>query len=149
MSTFRSRLEEALSMRNMTAAELSRRTGIGEGAISQYRKGAYEATQKNLGKMAVALGVSIPWLMGATDTTPVLFNEEYSMTKGDRIQFARKRANMTQGELGAACGTTKQTIYKYESGVVTNIPIERIERIAEATGVPPAFLMGWTDTYNL
>lgn len=70
MSSFRSRLEEALSMRNMTAAELSRRTGIGEGAISQYRKGAYEATQKNLEKMAAALGVSIPWLMGAIDAVP-------------------------------------------------------------------------------
>lgn len=67
MATFSERLEQALRMRDMTAADLARKTGIGEGAISQYRKGAYKATQSNLEKIASALTVSIPWLMGATD----------------------------------------------------------------------------------
>ena len=31
---FRKRLEEALAMRNMTAAELSRKSGVSEGMIS-------------------------------------------------------------------------------------------------------------------
>ena len=68
MAKFSDRLEEALRMREMTPAELARKTGIGEGAISQYRKGAYKATQSNLEKIANALNVSIPWLMGAVDT---------------------------------------------------------------------------------
>ena len=68
------------------------------------------------------------------------------MDKGHRIKIARERSNMTQTELGLACGTTKQTIFKYESGVVTNIPTDRIERIAEVTGVSPAYIMGWTDS---
>lgn len=67
MPTFKERLEEALDMRNMTAAELSKVTGIGEGAISQYRKGAYKATQRNLEKISSALNVSISWLMGVSD----------------------------------------------------------------------------------
>lgn len=67
MATFRERLEQALSMRDISPAELSKRTKIGEGAISQYRKGAYQATQKNLEKIALALNVPIPWLMGASD----------------------------------------------------------------------------------
>lgn len=67
MPTFSERLEEALIMRDMSPAELSRATGIGEGAISQYRKGAYKATQKNLEKIAHALNVPIPWLMGVMD----------------------------------------------------------------------------------
>lgn len=57
--TFKDRLEEAMSMRNMTAADLSKITGIGEGAISQYRKGAYKATQRNLEKISSALSVPI------------------------------------------------------------------------------------------
>ena len=68
MPTFASRLQEALDMRNLTPAELSKITGIGEGAISQYRKGVYKATQRNLEKIATALQVPIPWLMGLTDT---------------------------------------------------------------------------------
>ncbi len=67
MPTFKDRLEEALAMRQMTAADLSKATKIGEGAISQYRKGAYKATQRNLEKISQALHVSIPWLMGITD----------------------------------------------------------------------------------
>ena len=51
MADFKERLELALSYRKMTAAELSRLSGINEGAISQYRKGT--------------LGVSVAWLMGA------------------------------------------------------------------------------------
>lgn len=67
MSTFSERLEEALRLREMTPAELSRATGIGEGAISQYRKGICKAAQKNLEKMSQALNVPIPWLMGVSD----------------------------------------------------------------------------------
>jgi hypothetical protein len=65
MTEFKDRLNEALDMRNMTAAELSRLSGVNEGAISQYRKGSYKANQQSLEKIAKALNVSIPWLMGA------------------------------------------------------------------------------------
>ena len=65
------------------------------------------------------------------------------MTIGDRIKTARESANLTQEELGSKCGTTKQTIYKYEIGKVTNIPLDRLQRIAEVVGVSAAYLMGW------
>lgn len=64
MATFRERLEIALKNSGLSAADLSRVTGINEGAISQYRKGAYKASQRTLEKLAGALSVSIPWLMG-------------------------------------------------------------------------------------
>lgn len=67
MADFKDRLNEALEMRNMKPADLSKKTGIGEGAISQYRKGAYRAKQWNIDKMARALNVSPSWLMGTTD----------------------------------------------------------------------------------
>ena len=66
------------------------------------------------------------------------------MTLGDRIRTAREALKMTQGELGALCGTTKQTIFKYETGVVTNIPLDRLEELSGKLGVTPAYLVGWT-----
>ena len=71
---FKNRLNQALSMRNMSAAELARVSGVNEGAISQYRKGNYKANQYNLEKIAKALNVSIPWLMGADveSTSPAI-----------------------------------------------------------------------------
>lgn len=67
------------------------------------------------------------------------------MTVGERIKVARERKKLTQEELGAMCGTTKQSVFKYEAGVVTNIPLDRLERIASALDVTTAYLMGWEE----
>lgn len=67
------------------------------------------------------------------------------MSVGIRIKEKREAMDMTQEELGRLCGTTKQTIFKYESGVVTNIPLSRLEKIADALGVSQAYLMGWEE----
>lgn len=61
---FSERLAEALSIREMTAAQLSRKTGIPEGTISCYKKGLYEAKQNRLWQIACALDVNPAWLMG-------------------------------------------------------------------------------------
>ena len=65
------------------------------------------------------------------------------MTKGERIKLLREKANMTQEELAKLLNTTKQTIYKYEQSIVTNIPSDRVERIAEVLNTTPAYIMGW------
>lgn len=65
------------------------------------------------------------------------------MVLGEKIKIARENAGLTQEELGKKCGTTKQTIFKYETGVVTNIPLDRLEMIADAVGISAARLLGW------
>lgn len=65
------------------------------------------------------------------------------MSIGSRIREAREAKNITLEALGAACGTTKQTIYKYETGVITNIPMDKIEGISKFLSVSPAYIMGW------
>lgn len=70
------------------------------------------------------------------------------MSLGDKIRIARENSGLTQEELGKMCGTTKQTIYKYETGKVTNIPLDRLELIAKSVGVTAASLMGWEDKTN-
>lgn len=64
---------------------------------------------------------------------------------GDKIRSARIRAGYTQEQLAKAIGTTKQNIYKYEMGIITNIPLDRIEAIAAFLNVPPSFLTGWSE----
>lgn len=68
------------------------------------------------------------------------------MSIGGRIREARKAKNITLEALGAACGTTKQTIYKYETGVITNIPMGKIERIATFLDISPAYIVGWENS---
>lgn len=67
------------------------------------------------------------------------------MTIGERIKSCREKANLTQDELAKRLATTKQTIYKYENNIVTNIPSDKIEKMAELFNVTPGFLMGWED----
>lgn len=64
MSVFAKRLEELLAKNDMTAAELSRKTGIPESAISNYRSGKYEAKQRRLEQLSKALHTTPAYLMG-------------------------------------------------------------------------------------
>lgn len=63
-STFSERLKLAMELKRIKAVELSKCTGLSQGIISNYRSGRFEASQTNLQKLAEALDVSIPWLMG-------------------------------------------------------------------------------------
>src|SRR5699024_9378723 len=64
MAKFSDRLREALNLREMTQAELSRKTGISKGSISDYLSGNYEAKQDKIYDIARALNVDEGWLMG-------------------------------------------------------------------------------------
>ena len=70
------------------------------------------------------------------------------MSIGQRIKQARDRLEMTQDELARLCKTTKQTIYKYENAVVTNIPYEKIVLLSKALNVSPSYLFGWEEKKN-
>jgi transcriptional regulator with XRE-family HTH domain len=67
------------------------------------------------------------------------------MTLGDRIKELREEKHITQEELAKHISSTKQTIHKYENNIVTNIPSDKIERIANVLNSTPAYLMGWTN----
>ena len=67
------------------------------------------------------------------------------MTIGERIKATRKRQRVSQVELAEKTHTLKQTLYKYENNIITNIPSDKVESIARALGVSPAYLMGWED----
>ncbi|WP_203627718.1 helix-turn-helix domain-containing protein [Lacticaseibacillus mingshuiensis] len=67
MTSFAGRLNSVLQTRNITKAELARRTGIGRNSISDYTSGKYEAKQDNLYLIARTLEVNEAWLMGLPD----------------------------------------------------------------------------------
>ena len=67
------------------------------------------------------------------------------MEKSERIRSRREALGMTQTELADALSTTKQNIYKYENGIISNIPSDKIEAMAEILKTTPAYLMGWEE----
>ena len=67
------------------------------------------------------------------------------MEIGYLIKKERLRNNLSQEEVAKAIDSTKQAVYKYENGIVTNIPMDKIEKMAQLFGVSPAYLMGWEE----
>lgn len=67
------------------------------------------------------------------------------MTVGDRIRKQRELLGISQTELAEKVKISKQTLYKYETNIVTNIPSDKLEYISQILGVSPAYLMGWDD----
>lgn len=63
-SDFRHRFIEAMETRQIKAADLSRKTGISESTISQYRSGYAMPKEKKLSLISNALDVNPAWLMG-------------------------------------------------------------------------------------
>lgn len=64
MNSFKNRLKQIMSEKNISQSELSRRTGIGRNSISDYLKGKYEAKQDKVFELAKVLNVNEAWLMG-------------------------------------------------------------------------------------
>ena len=63
----------------------------------------------------------------------------------ERIRSLRKERGMSLEALAEAVGVSRQTIFRYETGAITNIPSEKVEAMAKALGTTPARLMGWED----
>lgn len=64
----------------------------------------------------------------------------------ENIKIKRTQNKMTLEELASKVGVSRQTIQRYESGIISNIPSDKIEAMAKALNTTPAYLMGWLDT---
>lgn len=71
------------------------------------------------------------------------------MTKGQRIKKKREELRISQTDLANAIGVSKQTLYKYENDIVTNIPSDVIERLSFRLDCSPGYIMGWEDYEEL
>lgn len=67
------------------------------------------------------------------------------MTVGERIKEVREKICMSQVDFADKINVSKQTLYKYENNLITNIPSDKIEAAAKLGGVSPAYLMGWEE----
>ena len=65
------------------------------------------------------------------------------MTIGERIKKRRTSLGISQVSLADKVGISKQSLYKYENGIITNIPSDKISQIAAALDTTPSYLMGW------
>ena len=104
--TTQQRLREALSARNMLPIELSRLSGIGKSAISQYLSGKVTPKQDKIYKLAQALKVNESWLMGydePMEQSPAPASDDLpALTQRDERQIAKDLEDMLHSLKGSA-----------------------------------------------
>lgn len=63
----------------------------------------------------------------------------------ERLRIARDKKQWSYGMLSDATGFSKSTLQRYETGFVSNIPVERLKIIGSVLGVRPEWLMGFDE----
>lgn len=61
----------------------------------------------------------------------------------NKLKELRQKRGLTLEQVAEKLGTSKQTIHRYENGVIANIPHDKIEKLASVLGTAPSELMGW------
>lgn len=64
----------------------------------------------------------------------------------ENIKLLREKRGETLEEVAKALGSSKQTIQRYETGEIKNIPYDKIVALAKHFRVKPGAIMGWEDT---
>lgn len=62
-----------------------------------------------------------------------------------RLRRRREELGMSYQDLGDKTGLSKSTLQRYESGFIKNMPLDKLQIIADALNVDPAFMLGWTE----
>ena len=67
------------------------------------------------------------------------------MINGEWMKRRRKELGLSLAAVAEEVGLTKATVYKYESGAIHNVTVEKVEAIARLLHTNPAVLMGWIE----
>ena len=62
---------------------------------------------------------------------------------GLRVKTLREEKGYTLEEVGKFLHVARATVQRYESGVITKIPSDKIEMLAQLFDVSPGYIMGW------
>ena len=101
MDILTERLRQAMFLKGVNQAELSRRTGFSDGKISSWYNGKYRPNAQAITKIASALGVSPAYLVGEGDVLeaaiksyeqiPHLSEEEEALLRAFRLADDNKK----------------------------------------------------------
>lgn len=63
----------------------------------------------------------------------------------ENLKKRRLELNLTLDEVSSKLLISKPTLQRYESGVISNIPSDKIEKLAAILETTPSSLMGWEE----
>lgn len=144
--TIGNKISHQRKLLNISADDLSKQLGISRATLYRYENGDVKKIPSTiLNPLATILQTTPADLMGWNDIDTL--KPEIS-TLGEKIKQLRSNMNISQVDFATKIGVSKQTLYKYENNIITNIPFDKIEDIARIANVSPAYLMGWEQSHT-
>ena len=67
------------------------------------------------------------------------------MALKENLKKRRFELNLTLEEVAKRLNISKPTVQRYESGVIDNVPFDKVEQLAEVLQTTPSRLLGWED----
>ena len=68
---------------------------------------------------------------------------------GQKIKSRRQELGLTLEELGLRVGVGASTVRKWETNYIKDMKSDKVQKLAEALGVTPAYLMGWDESQHV
>ena len=114
MELFRNRLYEAMRRAGLRQVDLERKTGISRSSISRYLSGGYEPNGDRLHRLAVALGVSEPFLLGY-DVAPDREPEDVAAAKAETLEeeMSRRMLEEIKAIYGRMSFSARGSVFEY------------------------------------
>lgn len=142
MNTLGENIKKYRKENELTQEDVATYVGKTKNVVSHWEKGVNRPDADTIFLLCQLLKITPNQLFGWSDN--IQHNEENKkITVGENIKKIRENLNMTQTDLAKQVNISKQTLYKYETNVITNIPFNVIEKIANILSVSPVALMGW------
>lgn len=82
------------------------------------------------------------------NTSAKLHDKVVNATIGARIKALRQKNKYTLDQIADKLKTSRQTVFKYENDLISNIPNDKIEQLAYIFNVSPSYLVGWQQNAN-
>lgn len=67
----------------------------------------------------------------------------------ENLKSRRLELQLTLEHVAKAIGVSKPTLQRYESGVIANVPYDKVEKLATVLHTTPATLMGWDKKWDI
>lgn len=129
------RIKDLRIQKGLSQDELALKMGYRtRSSINKIEKGLNIVPLKKLEKLAKILGTTTDYLINGNIY-------KHDMTLGDRIKKLRKQNKLSQEALANLIGVNVQNVYRYEKGIITDLPISRIDKLAQSLNTTTEYLI--------
>ncbi|MFP5528346.1 helix-turn-helix domain-containing protein [Peptococcus simiae] len=175
MANFGERLKELRIDSELTQQEIADTLNLSKSTISMYENGKRLPEYETLEAIADFFNVDMDYLTGKSDYENIhaemmKLKEKDGDMKGlssfssangltletsdmneirHRIKQRREELGLSYQNLAEKTGLSKSTLQRYETASIKNLPLDKLEALAKALSVSPAYLMGWQENDNI